>query len=127
MIKPDGVRNGLVGTILSRFENKGLKISKLIMKKLTEKEAREFYKVHKDKSFFIDLIQFITSGPVVVTILEGRSAVEVVRRMIGNTISHEAASGTIRGDFGLDITENIIHASDSKNSFQVESEVIFSV
>ncbi len=125
VIKPDGVKRGLVGEIISRFERKGLKIKALKMHRFTKEEAERFYSVHREKPFFGELVEFITSGPVVAAILEGRNAIDVVRLMIGATDSAKAAPGTIRGDFGLELTANIIHASDSKESFDRESKVIF--
>jgi nucleoside-diphosphate kinase len=125
IIKPDGVARSLVGEIISRFERKGFKIVKLKMLTLTRQVADEFYSPHRGKPFFEDLLRFIVSGPVVAAILEGSNAVDVVRRMIGVTKSFEAAAGTIRGDFGLGITDNVIHASDSRESFERESKIIF--
>ena len=113
MIKPDAVKRGLVGEIIARFERKGLKIKALKMKWLTREEAEKLYEVHRGKPFFEELVEFITSGPVVAMILEGDSAVEVVRLMIGPTDGRKAPPGTIRGDFALDIGVNVIHASDS--------------
>ena len=101
VIKPDGVEKGLIGEIISRFERKGFEIKALKMFKFTREQAEEFYKVHKGKNFFNDLIEFITSGPVVAMILEGDSAVKVVRLMIGPTDGREAPPGTIRGDYAL--------------------------
>lgn len=125
VIKPDAVSRGLVGEILSRFEKKGFRIVALKLVRLTREEANEFYSVHKGKHFFEELVSFITSGPVVAAILEGRNAIDVIRLMIGSTDSSKAAPGTIRGDLGLDITSNIIHASDSIESYRRESAVIF--
>lgn len=126
VIKPDGVRRGLIGAIISRFENKGFKIVDLKMLRMTREQAEEFYAPHVGKHFYEELISFITSGPVVAAILEGPSSISVVRKMIGSTNSLEAAPGTIRGDYGLAITENIIHASDSVENFIRESKIIFS-
>ncbi len=125
VIKPDGVEKGLIGEIISRFERKGLKIKALKMFKFTREQAEEFYKVHKGKSFFNDLMEFITSGPVVAMILEGDSAVKVVRLMIGPTDGREAPPGTIRGDFALSKSRNIVHASDSPESAEFEISVVF--
>ena len=125
VIKPDGVKRGLVGRILARFEDRGFKITDLKMQTLTKEEAEEFYSVHVSKPFFSDLVSFITSGPIVAAILEAPSAIEVARRMIGPTNSAQAPSGTIRGDFGLGLTDNVIHASDSSESYVKESSVIF--
>lgn len=125
MIKPDAVRRGLVGEILSRFERKGFKILGLKMVKMTREMAEELYSPHRDKHFFSDLITFSISGPVVVMVIEGNNAVEVTRLMIGATDARKAAPGTIRGDYGLDIQENLIHASDSKESFEREYKIFF--
>jgi nucleoside-diphosphate kinase len=125
VIKPDGVRRGLVGEILSRFELKGFAIRRLQMATLSKPQAEEFYAVHRDKPFFPELVTFITSGPVVGAVLSGKDAVATVRRMVGATKSWEAAPGTIRGDFGLGLTDNTIHASDSAESFAKESSAFF--
>ena len=108
-----------------RFEQKGFKIIKLKMFQFTKQQAEEFYTVHKDRPFFGDLISFITSGLVVAAVIEGNEAIETTRIMIGKTKSSEAAPGSIRGDFGLGFTDNIIHASDSPQSFQHEERVAF--
>lgn len=125
VVKPDGFKRGLTGKVLARFEEKGFAIKNLRYYNFTKEKAQEFYSVHKDKPFFGELVSFITSGPVVACILEGNNAVTTTRIMIGSTKSFEAAPGTIRGDFGLGFTDNIIHASDSPESFQKESKVIF--
>ncbi len=126
VVKPDGVKRGLVGEIIARFERKGFVVRKLMMQTMSKSQAEEFYSVHKGKPFFGDLVTFITSGPVVGAVLEGRDAVATVRRMVGATKSWEAAAGTIRGDFSLGYTDNTIHASDSAESFTKESGVFFS-
>ncbi len=126
VIKPDGFKRQLTGKVLTRFEEKGFQIKNLKSYNFTKEKAQEFYSVHKDKPFFGELVSFIGSGTVVACILEGNSAVNTVRTMIGTTKSFEAAPGTIRGDFGLGFTDNIIHASDSPESFIKESRVIFS-
>lgn len=125
IIKPDAVARGLVGEILSRFERKGLKIRALKMLKLSRQKAEKLYDVHKGKHFFENLIRFITSGPVVAAVLEGPSAVDVVRLMIGSTDGKKALPGTIRGDFSLSVTENIIHAADSGERAKYEISIIF--
>jgi len=125
VVKPDGFRRQLTGRILARFEEKGFQIKNLKSYNFTKEKAQEFYSVHKDKPFFGELVSFICSGTVVACILEGNNAVSTVRLMIGATKSFEAAPGTIRGDFGLGFTDNIIHASDSHESFIKESRVIF--
>ncbi len=126
VIKPDGFKRQLTGKVLARFEEKGFKIKNLKSYNFTKEKAQEFYSEHKDKPFFGELVSFISSGMVVACILEGNNAVNTVRTMIGATKSFEAAPGTIRGDFGLGFTDNIIHASDSPESFIKESRVIFS-
>jgi nucleoside-diphosphate kinase len=125
VVKPDAFRRHLTGRILARFEEKGLKIKNLTSFKFTIEKAQEFYELHRDKAFFNDLVEFISSGLVVACILEGTSAINTVRLMIGATKSFEAAPGTIRGDFALGFTDNVIHASDSYESFIKESRVIF--
>ena len=126
VVKPDGVSRAIVGEVLSRFERKGFKIKALKMLTFDNALASNFYAPHVGKSFFPELQQFITSGPVVAAVLEGNNAVEVVRRMIGSTKGFEAASGTVRGDFALGTTDNVIHASDSQDSFERESKILFS-
>jgi len=125
VVKPDGVRRGLVGQILGRFEAKGFSMRRLQMQTMSKAQAEEFYDVHKGKPFFPELVSFITSGPVVGVVLSGRDAVATVRRMVGATKSWEASSGTIRGDYGLGYTDNIIHASDSAESFTHEQAAFF--
>ncbi len=125
LVKPDGVERGLIGEVISRFERKGFKIVALRMLKMTREMAEEFYSVHRDKPFFNELVEFITSGPIVAIMLEGDSAIEVVRLMIGATDGRKAAPGTIRGDFALSIQNNIVHASDSPESFEREYKIVF--
>jgi nucleoside-diphosphate kinase len=125
VVKPDAVRRCLVGEILKRFEAKGFAIRTLHMLTMSRAQAEDFYSVHKDKPFFGELVTFITSGPVVGVVLSGRDAVATVRRMVGATKSWEAAAGTIRGDLGLGLTDNTIHASDSPESFKKEHAVFF--
>jgi len=125
IVKPDAVTRNLVGDVISRFERKGFKILKLKMFTFTQVQAEKFYDVHKDKPFFGELTSFIISGPVVAAIIEGNNAIDTTRIMIGATKSFEAEPGSIRGDFGLGFSENIIHASDSQESFDHESRVTF--
>ncbi len=125
VLKPDAVSRGLVGEILSRFERRGFRILELRLLRLQRGQAEDFYSPHKGKEFFEGLISFITSGPVVAAVLEGRNAVEAVRAMIGPTDASKAPPGTIRGDLGLGLTDNVIHASDSPESFEREVEVLF--
>ncbi len=125
IVKPDAVARNLVGEIISRFERKSFKIVKLKMFTFTQEQAEEFYAVHKDKPFFGELVSFITSGRVVAVVIEGNNTVATTRKMIGTTKSFEAEPGSIRGDFGLGFTDNIIHASDSAESFEHEERVAF--
>lgn len=125
IVKPDGVERKIVGQILTRFENKGFKIIKMKMFTFTREMAEEFYFAHKSKPFFGELVSFITSGRVVAVVIEGNNAISTTRLMVGSTKSFEASPGSIRGDFGLGITDNIIHASDSNESFEKEVAVVF--
>ena len=125
IVKPDAVKRNLAGEILSRFEKKGFVISKQKTLNFTTEMANEFYSVHSSKPFFDELVSFITSGEVVAAIIERDNAVRLTREIIGNTNPKEASSGTIRGDFGISITENSIHASDSSESFDKEVNVVF--
>ena len=125
IVKPDAVKRNLVEEILSRFEKKGFTILKQKTLNFTTKMANEFYSVHSAKPFFDELVSFITSGEVAAAIIERDNAVSLTREIIGNTNPKEASSGTIRGDFGISITENSIHASDSSESFDKEVNVIF--
>ena len=126
VIKPDGFKRHLIGKIIARLEQKNFRIMRIASHDFTKEQAQEFYSAHKEKPFFNELVSFITSGTVVACILEGYNAINTVRSMIGSTKSFEAMPGTIRGDFGLGVTDNIIHASDSYESFIKESQVIFS-
>ena len=125
IVKPDGVERKIAGKIIARFEKKGFNIVKLKMFTFTKQMAEEFYSDHKSKPFFGELVSFITSGRVVAAVIEGNNAIATTRLMIGSTKSFDAAPGTIRGDFGLGISDNIIHGSDSKESFEKEVAVIF--
>jgi len=126
MIKPDGVKRGLIGEIIRRIENKGLRIVALKMLRLSREKAEELYSVHRGKPFFESLIEFVTSGPVVAMIVEGEEAVSVMRTLIGPTDGRKAPPGTIRGDFALSVQENIIHAADSIESAEREMWIVFS-
>ena len=125
IVKPDGVVRGLVGEVISRVERKGLKIVALKMMKLSKEKAEELYSVHKGKPFFQELIEHITSAPIVAMILEGENAIQIVRNMIGATDPSKANPGTIRGDYALTITKNVVHAADSKENAEREIKVIF--
>ena len=125
MVKPDGVRRGLVGEVVARMERKGLKLEHVRQLVISEETAGRHYAEHTDKPFFGDLVEFITSGPVVATWWSGDSAVSVARTLMGPTNPAEAPPGTIRGDFGLIITENIVHGSDSPASSERELDIFF--
>jgi len=125
LVKPDGVRRGLVGEVLTRFERKGLKIVAAKMVRVTPELAERHYAEHQGKPFYHGLVQHITSGPVLALALEGRSAISVVRLLTGATNPQTAAPGTIRGDFALAVTPNILHASDSPASAERELALYF--
>ena len=126
MVKPDGVARGLVGEVVSRFERKSLKLEKMRMLTISEEIAGRHYAEHTEKPFFGELVEFITSGPVVAMEWSGESAVSVARTLMGGTNPAEAAPGTIRGDFGIVITHNIVHGSDSAESAERELGIFFS-
>jgi len=125
IIKPDAVQRGLVGEIISRLENRGLKIVGMKLIQIDEALARRHYSVHEGKPFFEGLIRYITSAPVVVMVLEGNKAIEVVRRTMGATNPVEAAPGTIRADFALEIGRNLVHGSDGPETAQREIALFF--
>ncbi len=123
IIKPDGVQKKLIGTILNRFEKNGFKIVNLKYLSLTNDQAGEFYNMHKEMSFYADLVKFMTSGPCVPFVIEGENAILRVRELMGATNPSEADKGTIRADFAESIDKNIIHGSDSQES--AEREILF--
>jgi nucleoside-diphosphate kinase len=125
LVKPDAFKRKLVGKILQRFEDKGFDIKQLKTFDFEMDKAQEFYSDHKDKPFFSELVSYICSGTIVACVLEGNNAINTVRIMIGTTKSFDASPGTIRGDYGLGITDNIVHASDSHESFIKESSILF--
>ena len=125
ILKPDSVRRNLVGEILSRFEKNGFVISNLRMFTFSKEMAEQFYSVHNTKPFFNELVTYITSGKVVAAVITADNAIEETRKIIGKTNPQDASPGTIRGDFGNNITENSIHASDSTESFDKEVNVVF--
>ena len=125
LIKPDGVQRLLAGRILSRFEDRGLKIAAMKLMPVSKQLAETHYAVHSARPFFAGLVQFITSGPVVALVLEGPNAIAVVRSMVGATKPHEAAPGTIRGDFGLETAKNLIQASDAPETAVAEIALWF--
>ncbi len=124
-VKPDGVRRGLVGEIIQRFEKRGIRIVGLKMVRPTRELAEQHYAVHRDKPFFESVVNFITSGPVVAMVLECPNAIEVARQMMGATNPLNAAPGTIRGDFGLDIEQNVIHGSSDPEAAEYEISLWF--
>jgi nucleoside-diphosphate kinase len=126
IFKPDTIQRGLIGTILNRFENKGMKVAAAKMIRISRQLAEKHYAEHKGKSFFDDLTSYITSGPVMVMVLEAPSAVSVVRQMLGTTDGRKAPAGTIRGDFGVSIRYNLVHGSDSPESAEREISLFFS-
>ena len=126
LVKPDGVQRGLVGTVIQRFEDKGLQIAGLKLMRVTENLAREHYGEHVGKPFFDGLLTFITSSPVVAIAVDGDGAIAIVRNMMGETNPAKAAPGTIRGDFGVDFGLNIVHGSDGPESAERELLLFFS-
>jgi len=125
MVKPDGVQRGLVGEVISRLEDRGLRITALKMMTLDRETAEEHYAEHQGKDFYSPLLDYITSGPVVAMAVEGRSVISMVRTMVGKTDPQEASPGTIRGDYGIDIGRNIVHAADSEESAERELDIFF--
>ncbi|HEX9053207.1 MAG TPA: nucleoside-diphosphate kinase [Anaeromyxobacter sp.] len=125
IIKPDGVEKGIIGRVVSRFETSGLKPVAMKMKLLSKTEAEGFYAVHKARPFFGDLVKFMTSGPVVLMVLEGEGAVAKNRDIMGATDPKKAAEGTLRKDFATDIEKNTVHGSDSLENAKVEVAYFF--
>ena len=125
IIKPDAVAGNNIGTIISRFENGGLKVIGAKMLHLSQQQAQEFYAVHRGKPFYESLVDFMTSGPVMVMVLEGEDAIAKNREIMGATNPQEAAPGTIRADFAETIDENAVHGSDSPTTAKTEVEFFF--
>ena len=125
IIKPDGVERALIGPIITRFEQRGLKIVGMKMLRVSDELARKHYAIHEGKSFFEPLIQYITSAPVVTLVLEGPQAVQIARNTIGATKPVEANAGSIRGDFGLMVGRNLVHGSDSPENGAAEIALWF--
>ncbi|GLI57025.1 nucleoside diphosphate kinase [Propionigenium maris DSM 9537] len=125
IIKPDGVERGLVGEIIGRIERKGLKLSALKLDIIGREKASLHYAEHEGKEFYDSLINFITSSPVVLAVVEGEKAIATMRKMAGATRALEAEAGTIRGDFAMDTTKNIVHSSDSAESAEREIKNFF--
>ncbi|MHA2304231.1 MAG: nucleoside-diphosphate kinase [Candidatus Hodarchaeales archaeon] len=125
MIKPDAVQRGLIGRIIARVEEKGFKIIGIKMLQLSELQVDQLYDIHKEKDFFPILKEFILSGPIVALAVQGPDAVKVIRLLAGATNSPEATPGTIRGDFGLQLTKNIVHSSDKLERAKYELNILF--
>ena len=121
IVKPDAVQRGLIGQIVTRFERRGLKIVAMKMVDVSDELARRHYAVHESRPFFDGLIQYITSAPVVAMVLEGTDAIALVRNTVGSTKPAESPPGTIRGDFGIEVGRNLVHASDGEET--AESEI----
>lgn len=125
IFKPDCVQRMLVGRILQRFEEKGLRIAGMKLQQSPRAQVEKHYAVHKERPFYSALVDFMTSGPVIVAVLEGPKAIAVVRNLLGATHGADAAPGTIRGDFGLDKQYNLVHASDGPETAKMEIELFF--
>jgi nucleoside-diphosphate kinase len=125
LIKPDAIQRGLVGDIIGRLEGRGLKLVAIQMRTLPSELAEEYYAEHRGKAFFEPLVEYVTSGPVVAMVWEGPRAVEVARATIGATDPVQATPGTIRGDYGVDISRNLIHGADSESSAKREIGLFF--
>jgi nucleoside-diphosphate kinase len=126
LIKPDAIQRALAGEIISRVERKGLKIVAMKMLHMDKELARRHYAVHEGKVFFDDLVGFITSSPLIAIVFQGENAVQIIRQMMGETDPAKASSGTIRGDFGIDIGHNLVHGSDSLENAWKEIDLFFS-
>ncbi len=125
IIKPDAVKKGVIGKIIDRFESNGLRIAAMKKVELSKKDAQGFYAVHKERPFFGELVEFMTSGPVVVMVLEGENAVAKNRELMGATNPKEAKKGTIRADFAESIDANAVHGSDSLENAKIEINFFF--
>jgi len=126
IVKPDGVKKNLIGQVIKRFEQKGLRIAALKMLRMSVDDAKGFYIVHKERPFYESLTGFMSEGPIVVVVAEGDNAISKVREIMGATNPKDAAPGTIRADFASDIEHNIVHGSDSKESASYEIPYFFS-
>jgi nucleoside-diphosphate kinase len=125
IIKPDGVKRGLIGEVINRLEREGLAIVALKLLRMTKEQAKGFYKVHAGKQFYESLTDFMSSAPCVVMVLEGRGAIDKYRKLMGATNYEEAAEGTIRRDYATDIEKNVVHGSDSPQSAAFEVAYFF--
>ena len=126
LIKPDAMQRGLAGTIITRLEKQGLKLVAIRMLHMDKTLARQHYAIHKDKPFFNDLVDYISSTPIAAAVFEGEEAISVIRKTMGATDPVKAEAGTIRGDFGLDIEHNSVHGSDSAETARKEIKLFFS-
>ena len=126
IVKPDGVKKNVIGEVIKRFEQKGLRVAALRMIKMSIDDAKGFYIVHKERPFYASLTSFMSEGPVVVMVIEGENAISKVRETMGATNPKDAAPGTIRADFASDIEHNIVHGSDSTESASYEIPYFFS-
>jgi nucleoside-diphosphate kinase len=126
LIKPDGVQRGLMGEIIGRFERRGLKLAGMKFIKMSRELAERHYAVHKGRPFYVDLVNYITSGPVVAMAWEGKDAIKAARNTIGATNPVDATAGTIRGDLGMEIGRNLVHGSDSPENGVKEMNLFFS-
>ncbi len=125
MVKPDGVQRGVVGEVISRIEDRGLRITALKMMQIEREMAEEHYAEHEGKDFYGPLLEYITSGPVVAMAVKGKSSISMIRDMVGSTDPADADPGTIRGDYGIEIGRNIVHAADSEESAERELDIFF--
>ena len=126
LIKPDAVQRGLAGTIIARLERRGLRIVAMKMIQMDKALAQRHYAIHQNKPFFNDLVKFITSSPIIAAVFEGKNAVEVIRQTMGETNAAKALPGTIRGDFAIDLQQNLVHGSDSVENATKEISIFFS-
>jgi len=126
LVKPDAIQRALAGEIIYRLERKGLKIIAMKMLHMDKTLAQRHYAIHKGKAFFNDLVHFITSTPLIAIVFQGENAVQIIRQMMGETDPSKAPSGTIRGDFGIDIGHNLVHGSDSPENARKEIDLFFS-
>ena len=126
LIKPDGIQRGLAGRLIARFEQKGLRLVGLKMIHITPEQAKRQYACHEGKPFYDSLVTFMTSGPAIAMVLEGREAIAIARKIMGATNPLESTPGTIRGDFAMDYKHNLVHGSDSRESYDHEMPIYFS-
>jgi len=126
LIKPDAIQRGLAGVIIYRLERRGLKLVAMKMLQMDKTLAQRHYAIHQGKAFFNDLVEFITSSPIIAAVFEGEKAIEAIRQTMGSTDPTKASPGSIRGDFGLDIQQNLVHGSDSAETANQEISLFFS-